>query len=431
MSKIALTLVLASLAWSAGASAAAAAPIVPEKRAAFLVADNVVVGVLTASKITGVAEVVPPVYGHHATLAVERILVGQQGVPGSLEIGFESREHKTPLPTNQKMLFALRRLQEDLDHGGLRFAVLGMAPWSEENEKAVAGPLAPEGLRFAVTPFPPVRDWVSERFSGLVQLTLENVGAKAVAVPGLNSNGKQVDWAQALQVRTLNTPYLDQPLLEKVLLAPKSDAVKGKVEPLTLEPGASVSHVVDVFALGIVDLLGGGHYDYAFAIGGLRSTVHFYLYSSLEPQPTKAAAPECLTKPDPAVQCVLGPKLTVAPKPLEADLDGDGDKDQLLSIDAGTDTPHCFALLRTATGYLPRALLPYWGDSTTRCLGVADGRVIVARMQVNAHEPSVEIRPIRDLRDAPQHRSAGGRRAGRGRRLREAVDEGQRQDGVH
>lgn len=71
---------------------------------------------------------------------------------------------------------------------------------------------------------------------------------------------------------------------------------------------------------------------------------------------------------------------------IDADVDGDGDVDRLVSADEGVEVPHCVVAFRRSGGWTARALTSLGSDRPDRCLGVVGGHVVIAQQSAGAAE---------------------------------------------
>src|SRR5262249_35300571 len=105
---------------------------------------------------------------------------------------------------------------------------------------------------------------------GEYTVTVRNPTDKAITVPGLLSDGKDVLWKESLVIRCQNKGY---PL-------PGAVGVKGAVRPVELKPGEAISTVVNALALKGPEWPRGGYrIEFVFALGEKGVTKSFYYLS--------------------------------------------------------------------------------------------------------------------------------------------------------
>lgn len=136
-----------------------------------------------------------------------------------------------------------------------------------------AGP----GVRLEVAQVPPrqrVR-FVNDYGDGRFRVTVTNTAGRAVTVPALVSDGRQVRWADSLViVQSHDTAYGRRWGTPRVLPGAGGTAVR---RPTVLEVGQGVSAEVDVLPL-VDGSRGGGRLYFRFCLGEL-SAGHFFDYS--------------------------------------------------------------------------------------------------------------------------------------------------------
>jgi hypothetical protein len=162
---------------------------------------------------------------------------------------------------------ALTRNEGTLPSPSVRWDALRVDIATPELEAKLAASFAsaPEGLSLSVAQVPAMVGSPSEYGDGVFELTIENRSRAPIEVPGLSTRGKDVLWADALEVRHEGlTSTLPRP------------AIAGPSAPLVLAPGAKVTTTLDVKPFGIKRPVGGDRMSYSFGIGPLRTTSWFY-----------------------------------------------------------------------------------------------------------------------------------------------------------
>lgn len=159
------------------------------------------------------------------------------------------------------------------------WASLGKAAWPEPAKEglrcSVTGrPVlnAGAGITFTVAPVPPVKDvqWANPDGDGEYRITIANPTDKAIDVPALLTDGKEILWAESLVIVCQ----------EKTYTIPGSKGVPGAVKPVQLEAGKSVSTVVNALKLqGPSWPRGGYRIEFRFCLGEVSSPQSFYYLS--------------------------------------------------------------------------------------------------------------------------------------------------------
>ncbi len=162
-----------------------------------------------------------------------------------------------------------------------------VSPWATLGDKAWKGDLKGElvcgktgrpallcgdGIAMSVANVPPKQAirWTNPDGDGEYKITLTNTSKQAKQVPALLTDGKQVLWNECIVILCQNKTYH----------VPGSRGVQGDVKPVTLQPGQSISTVVNVFKLKGPNWPRGGYrIAFQFAIGELSSVQSFYYLS--------------------------------------------------------------------------------------------------------------------------------------------------------
>lgn len=159
------------------------------------------------------------------------------------------------------------------------WASLGKAAWPEPAKEglrcSVTGrPVlaAGAGITFTVAPVPPVKDvqWANPDGDGEYRITIANPSEKMVEVPALLTDGKEILWAESLVIVCQDKTYM----------IPGSKGVTGAVKPVQLEPGKSVTTVVNALKLKGPEWPRGGYrIEFRFCLGEVSSPQSFYYLS--------------------------------------------------------------------------------------------------------------------------------------------------------
>ena len=126
-----------------------------------------------------------------------------------------------------------------------------------------------EGVSFSVEPVPPKKaiEWTNPDGDGEYKITVTNTTDKPLSVPALLSNGESRLWKESLLIGCQGKTYL----------CPGCKGVAGKVEPVVLSPGESVSTVVNILRLeGPQWPEGGDRVEFQFCLGEKSQTKSFY-----------------------------------------------------------------------------------------------------------------------------------------------------------
>jgi len=164
------------------------------------------------------------------------------------------------------------------------WAALGAKAWPKElTPPAAAVPItcsvtgrpafqAGPHARFAVEKVPPVKaiKWTNPDGDGLYKITLTNSTDRPLTVPALLSDGKELLWDESLVIVCQG----------KARPVPTAKGVTGSVKPAVLEPGQSVSTVVNAFLLKNVEWPRGGYrIEFQFCLGEHSNVQSFYYMS--------------------------------------------------------------------------------------------------------------------------------------------------------
>jgi hypothetical protein len=130
-----------------------------------------------------------------------------------------------------------------------------------------------EGVQLTVAPVPPAKSikWTNPDGDGEYRLTVLNTTDKLLRVPALLTDGKDILWDNSIVILCQDKAY---PL-------PGCRKNLAKVQSVTLQPGQSVSGVVNPLPLDGPNWPRGGYrISFQFCLGETSVTHAFYYYSS-------------------------------------------------------------------------------------------------------------------------------------------------------
>jgi RNA polymerase sigma factor (sigma-70 family) len=136
-----------------------------------------------------------------------------------------------------------------------------------------------EGVEFTAEPVPPKAEvkYGNPDGDGEYRITVKNVTGKPVTIPALLSDGKEILWDESLVI-------LCQ---EKVYAIPGARGLAKPPQPTVLQPGESVSWVVNVLRLRGPEWPRGGYrIEFQFCLGEKSVTKSFY-YTSKHHDPLR------------------------------------------------------------------------------------------------------------------------------------------------
>lgn len=275
--------------------------------------DLVVVGKLESVQQGPTAKSLPPIYSHTLTVKVERAIRGEANPGEAIKLHHSARQHDRPtFPEGKRIVVGVKK-----SRGGMSVQQLVVAnddtvldiesacsmpvgwtvvdgkllsPWSkfgdagwvvDANNKTTlprcdkTGRPAyklPTGIALAVESVPPVKaiKWTNPDGDGAYKLTVTNTTDEPIVIPALRRVGDRVLWDESIVVRCQGKAYT----------IPGAVGVGVKTEPLTLDPGASASHVVNVLQfIGPKWPKGGYRIEFTFAIGDKSATKSLYYMS--------------------------------------------------------------------------------------------------------------------------------------------------------
>ena len=123
--------------------------------------------------------------------------------------------------------------------------------------------------------------WTNPDGDGLYKITVTNTSKELRDVPALLTDGEKVLWNESLVIVCQG----------KARPAPLCRPLKARPKPTILEPGRSVSGVVNAFLLKDIRWPRGGYrISFRFCLGELSSTQSFYYLSRHHDKVRKAAA---------------------------------------------------------------------------------------------------------------------------------------------
>ena len=275
--------------------------------------DLVIVGTLESVREGPTALSSPPIYNHTLSVKVERVIRGDAKPGDTVNLHHGARQHDKPtFPEGKRIVVGVKRSRGSMSVQQLVVAdddtVLDietacslpvgwtvaegklLSPWSkfgdagwlvDESNKTTLPRCAktgrpayklPAGVTLAVESVPPAKaiKWTNPDGDGEYKLTVTNTTDKAIVIPALRRVGERVLFDESIVVRCQGKGYT----------IPGAVGVGVKTDPLTLEPGVSVSHVVNVLQLvGPEWPRGGYRIEFTFAIGDQSATKSLYYMS--------------------------------------------------------------------------------------------------------------------------------------------------------
>jgi len=272
-----------------------------------------------------VANSFPPIYNHTLTLTVDKSLRGPLKAAETVSGHHAARQTDVPTFPVEKMVivaakksregFSIQRIEE-FDDAKLKkitaacllplgwtsvddkvhspWASLGKAAWAADTQ--LKGTLACSdtfrpallcgpGLKLEaeVAPYKPADgahpEWTNPDGNGEYKITVTNTTDKAITVPALLSRGEEILWNESLVILCQGKAYM----------CPGAKGVSGAITGTTIQPGKSVSTIVNTFALNGPDWPKGGYrIEFQFCLGELSQTKSFY-YMSRHHDPIREA----------------------------------------------------------------------------------------------------------------------------------------------
>jgi hypothetical protein len=200
--------------------------------------------------------------GESATLATEEALSSAR-LAGTLPVGWSASEGKLIAPWSAELPWPGRT------------NAARMLVDSVTGRRAL---LVPEGISLTTAKVPPAEEikWTNPDGDGLYTVTVTNTTDAAIRIPALLSDGDgNILWANSLIVLSKDTSetYAHP--------APGATLMEAEPQATTLQPGESVSGVVNTLLLpGIKWPRGGYRVEFTFCLGQLASMQSFYYKSS-------------------------------------------------------------------------------------------------------------------------------------------------------
>lgn len=272
-------------------------------------AECVFTGKLESVRAGPVARSMPPIYNHTLHLTVEKCLRGTLKSGEKIDCANMARQMEEPaFPVGKLCLVSASKAQgalviqriETASEKNVAEATLDcsmplgwtieggkpVSPWAALGAKAWPASATVKGdvtcsktgrpalmvgrrVNFGVEPVPPKKSiqWTNPDGDGEYKITLTNITDKPVTIPALLSDGKNPLWEESLVVLCQGKTYL----------CPGCKGVSGKVEPVVLKPGESVSTVVNALRLkGPQWPQGGYRIEFQFCLGEKSQTKSFY-----------------------------------------------------------------------------------------------------------------------------------------------------------
>jgi len=254
----------------------------------------------------------PPMYTHTLGFQVQRVLRGDVKVGANLTCSHVVRQHDPPsFPAGKVCLVAASvtrgtmRVERIEEADPQRIAAVELAcslplgwriekgkpvsPWAKLGSSAWparAGAaikvrcsktgrpalLAGAGVELRVEPVPPAKEikWTNPDGDGEYKVTVTNATDNSIRVPALLTDGESILWEESLVVLCQG----------KVYPCPGSKGVPEAVKPAELQPGESVSAVVNALRLKGPEWPRGGYrIEFQFCLGELSATKSFYYMS--------------------------------------------------------------------------------------------------------------------------------------------------------
>jgi hypothetical protein len=254
----------------------------------------------------------PPMYTHQLHFSVDEVLRGSLATDKPATLSHVARQHAVPtFPGGKTCLVAASKARGSLraqrvveanptlvaqvrqvcaiplgwsfDDGKL------VSPWAKLRTAAWPAAVSSPGLmtcsqtgrpallvgpdvRLDVEPVPPEKSikWTNPDGDGEYKITVTNTADQPVEVPALLFDGKQVLWNESIVILCQDRAYT----------APGAKGVATVPKPTTLQPGQSVSAVVNALALRGPEWPRGGYrIEFQFCLGEKSSTQSFYYMS--------------------------------------------------------------------------------------------------------------------------------------------------------
>ena len=284
----------------------------PEKKMPWNQAEYVFSAKLDSVDAGPVAQSFPPIYNHTLHFQIETVLRGELKAGDKIDGSHSARQHDAPaFPVGKTCLVAASRSRghfrvdriEAADDATLKqvtlqcrlplgwkirdgkpispWASLGAKAWNSEsgdNAELVCSKtgrpalLAGNGVSFQVEPVPPKKEikWTNPDGDGEYRVTVTNTTDQAVDVPALLSDGDKILWTESLVILCQDKAYV----------CPACKGVSSSAGLTRLEPGQSVSTVVNALQLDGPEWPRGGYrIEFQFCLGEKSVTRSFYYLS--------------------------------------------------------------------------------------------------------------------------------------------------------
>jgi hypothetical protein len=253
----------------------------------------------------------PPVYTHRLEVRIDKVLRGSAKAGERIKASHSVRQQNAPeFPTDKDLIIGLAKIRgawqlmayEESTAKALaevKAATSVPVGWTVKNGKLVspwaglgktAWPAAARGkgpfvcsvtgrparmagnVDFTLEVVPPKvkLKYGNPDGDGEFKLTVKNSTDKAVTVPALLSDGKNILWKESLVILCQDKTYT----------IPGSKGVSAPAKPVVLKPGESVSTTVNALALKGPEWPRGGYrIEFLFALGEKSVTQSFYYLS--------------------------------------------------------------------------------------------------------------------------------------------------------
>ena len=309
---------------AAAPPAAAPLPELGPEFATMQQAEMLFVGTLTKSQAGPVNQSMPPIYHFQLTFTVTDTLRGEVAADQEVTFNYQARQVEPPSFTegaayivaghndlrvgrliatwvaeSTDELLAQAKLAGSMPLGWTVADGQLLSPWASLAEDIWPGDaaaktvcsktgrpalLAGPGVTLTSEKVPPPEQikWTNPDGDGPYTITVTNTTDKALEVPALLSDDSGIRWNESLVILCQGTA---RP-------APLAKPLTTPTKPTRLEPGQSVSTVVNAFRLKNVEWPRGGYrVEFTFCLGELATTQSFY-YNSDHHDPIREALGE-------------------------------------------------------------------------------------------------------------------------------------------
>jgi hypothetical protein len=314
------TTIVFCAAWLAMGASSAETP--DDKGPDFTSAQMVFTGTLTGQQEGPVGMSFPPMYTGRLTFKVDEVLRGAVEAGGPLVLGYVRRQEQPPAfpvgavclvtatagregptvlsvqPSDAASVAAAREAVA-VPIGWTREGSGWRSPWADLGDaawpKAAAATTAPRcartgrpallagsGAKLSVEPVPPKKaiEWTNPDGDGECRVTVSNATGRPLPVPALLRQGDRILWDESLVLRCQRKAYM----------APGARGVASPPDPVVLQPGESVSTVVNILRVEGPEWPRGGYrIEFQFCLGEHSVAQSFY-YMSRHHDALRAAA---------------------------------------------------------------------------------------------------------------------------------------------